>query len=109
MNALRYRPRLLEIEAIKLSDGRYLLLTEEPCYMDGEEFEASYELIRERRAGGGGGPDSAASPQRWRWSRPEETVGLPRVRGRNAGRREMQRVRQVHAVRQGGGRGGMIS
>lgn len=60
MNALRYRPRLLEIEAIKLSDGRYLLLTEEPCYMDGEEFEASYELIRERRAGGGA--DRTARP-----------------------------------------------
>lgn len=63
MQALTYRPRLLEVEAIRLPDGRYLLLTEEPCYMEADEFDASYEPIRERRSekSGGGRRSTAAT------------------------------------------------
>ncbi|MGH7510902.1 MAG: hypothetical protein ACREMZ_15730 [Gemmatimonadales bacterium] len=44
-----YRARPLEVHAIDLGDGRFVLLTEPPRYMSTENFAAGFDLVEEKR------------------------------------------------------------
>lgn len=49
-----YRARAGEVRALDLGDGRHVLLGETPRYMTSADFDATYELVPDRRA-----PDQA--------------------------------------------------
>jgi hypothetical protein len=44
-----YRARPIEVQAVNLGDGRYVILDEPPRYASAAEFEAAFELADERR------------------------------------------------------------